>query len=108
MLCIYRSTGAKLQSFSENRVLCAHFIILLQKIGSDLQIIVKSVLGIHKLHDAVYARRLARQLVDENIGWVHILQSQTVGNVVHSLPLPVVTEAFFGNHRVYLVLGGQS
>ena len=67
-----------------------------------------SLKGIYKLHNTIDTRRLARKFVDKNIGWVHVLQSQSVGNVVHSLPLPVVAESFFANHSVNLLFHCQT
>lgn len=61
-----------------------------------------------KLHDAVDADRESRDLIDEDIGWVHVLEGDAVGGVVHTLTVPVVAETLRECQLVDFLLRGQA
>ena len=43
-----------------------------------------------KLHDTVDTDGLVRYFVDENVGRVHVFESNAVGSVVHAFAIPIV------------------
>lgn len=62
---------------------------------------------LNKLDYAVNANRFVSHLVNKHVGRMHVLQRHAVGNVVHTLAVPVVAESLGHHHLVYLGLGSQ-
>ena len=47
---------------------------------------------IHKLNNTINTNGLTGYIVDENVGGVHILKGDALGDVVHTIAVPVVAE----------------
>ena len=48
----------------------------------------------YEFHYAIYANGFYRECINEYICRVHIFQVQSIANIIHTLPIMVITKTF--------------
>ena len=62
----------------------------------------------YKFDNTVNTYRCIGNSIDEDIGRMHIFQIKTFADIVHSLPIIVVSKSFGCHHVINFLLGSQS